>query len=219
MKNKGVFMKRILLTLIIMTMTSQAKAKDLSAEDGLIKIEKNITTSQSNIESFLDNLTTINGNITLLGNSQAQMETQKRSLQNTHKENEKILSNHTKEVAKIDGMITKEKNLLEDERLKIQKMEALLIQLKAQQDQRSQNILELQAAKDRFVKSKEKGLENQKTLAQSIQEVDKGIQLTKKEIQTWNSKKKSNDKEIAKWTNEKDKHLKMQDEIKVLLNN
>lgn len=212
-------MKRILLTLIILTMTIQAKAKDLSAEDGLVKIEKNIATSQSNIEAFQDNLTTINGNITLLGNSQMQMETQKRGLQNTHKENEKVLSNHTKEVAKIDGMIAKEKNLLEDERLKIQKMEALLIQLKAQQDQRGQNILELQAAKDRFVKSKEKGLENQKALAQSIQEADKGIQLTKKEIQTWSSKKKSNDKEIAKWTNEKDKHLKMQDEIKVLLNN
>jgi chromosome segregation ATPase len=207
------------LTLIFCAISLQVKAKDLSAEDGLLKIEKNINTSQSNIDSFQENLTTIINNITLLSNTHGQMENQKRGLQTTLKENERILTNHAREVAKIDSLIAKERGLLEDEKLKIQKLEALLIQLKGQQDQRGQNILELQASKDRFIKSKEKGQENQKALAQSIQEVDKGIQSIKKEVQTWNSKKKSSDREIAKWSAEKEKHLKMQEEVKVLLSN
>jgi chromosome segregation ATPase len=212
-------MKKIILPLIIIGFSFSSAAKDLTADEGITKIEKNISTSQNNINSFQDNLNLIIGNIGLLAHTQSQMEIQKKGLQTTHKENEKVLGNHTKEVTKIDSMISKEKSLLEDEKLKIQKLEVLLIQLKAQQDQRGRNILELQAAKDRFIRSKEKGAENQKALAQSIQEVDKGIQGTKKEIQSWNSKKKTNEREIAKWTTEKEKHLKMQDEVKVLLTN
>lgn len=205
--------------LILTLMSSTALSKELTAEDGLAKINKNIQTSQSNINDLQSNLTIVNGNIATINQTQAQLEAQKKTLQNLHKENDRILESQKKEISKYDQLIQKEKNALEDEKQKIQKLEQIIAQLKSQQEVRNKNIVDLNKNKDQFIQAKDKGQENQKQITLAIQEVDKNIQATKKEGQTWVQKRKSNEKDLAKWTKELDNHQKMQDDIKTLMEN
>jgi hypothetical protein len=85
MKNKGDSMNKLILIVLSTSIAMQAKAKDLTAEEGLLKVEKNISTSQSNIDSFQDNLTTIINNITLLSKKHIHMENKKRGIHTTYK--------------------------------------------------------------------------------------------------------------------------------------
>lgn len=194
-------------------------AKELTADEGLAKINKNIDVSQSNINDLQKNMNIVDGNILSLNKANADLQAQKKTLQNLYKENDRIILNHGKEMTKFDQLITKEKQLLEDEKQKIQRLEQVIAQLKAQQEKRNSNIAELQKNKETFAASKVKGIENQKQIQVSLTEIDKNIAASKKELQTWTSKRKANEKELSKWTKERDTHQKMQDDIKTLLEN
>ncbi len=214
-----IYFRNLLLTSFIFLITFNITAKELSAEDGLTKINKNIETSQSNINDIQKNLSIVDSNIQAMNKTSAELQAQKKTLQNLYKENERIIQNHGKEMAKFDLLVSKEKQSLEDEKQKITKLEQVIAQLKAQQEKRNNNIVELQKNKETYLASKNKGLENQKQIQSSISEVDKNILSAKKELQIWTQKRKNNDKELAKWTKERDSHQKMQDDVKTLLEN
>lgn len=84
-----IYFRNLLLTSFIFLITFNITAKELSAEDGLTKINKNIETSQSNINDIQKNLSIVDSNIQAMNKTSAELQAQKKTLQNLYKEKDR----------------------------------------------------------------------------------------------------------------------------------
>lgn len=209
------------LTLTFLTLLSLAPtrsfAADLTPEEGLKKLSQNIETSTKNRDEYNKAIDQVSHNIITLDSATNELSTHKKKLQQQMSENKSTLALHTKKLQEIEKSRQDEEKKKQSDLLKIQQLEKALAQLKELQTIHQDRIDKL--AQDRLAieTSQKEGESLQQTLAQESKTLDQRIDALKKETAPWRSKKKSYEKESARWNKEIDRHEKMQTEVKLLI--
>lgn len=192
-------------------------AADLSPEEGLKKLSSNIDISTKNRNEYNKAIEQINQNVVTLDSAATGLNANKKKLQQQIQENKKTLNLHSKKIQEIDRSRQEEEKKKQADLQKIQQLEKTLAQLQALQLTRQERIDKLALDRSTIEKSQKEGEDLQQTLALEAKTIDQRIDTLKKEMAPWKTKKKSYEKESARWNNEIDRHQKMETEIKLLI--
>jgi chromosome segregation ATPase len=217
---EGEFMKMRQHTLLMISLlfaASLVRAGDVTPEEGLKKLSENIETSGKNRDEYQKAIVQIGQNINTLESATVNLQTQKQKLVKQMNDNKNTLGLHTKKLQELDRSRADEEKKKTDEVNKIAQMEKTLVELKGLQKTRQDRIDKLGQDRLAIEKSQKEGEVLQLTLAGEAKELDQRIDSLKKEAAPWKTKKKGYEKEATKWSNELDRHQKMETEVKLLL--
>lgn len=212
-------MKRVGLSALLLgsfALVQPSLAADLTPEDGLKKLSENIDISTKNRDEYNKAIEQVNRNVTTLDSAATELSTNKKKLQQQMSENKTTLALHTKKIQEIDRSRQDEERKKQMDLQKIQQLEKTLAQLKALQLTRQDRIDKLTLDRTTIENSKKDGDTLQQTLALEAKTIDQRIETLKKDAAPWRAKRKSYEKESARWNNEVDRHQKMETEIKLL---
>lgn len=204
----------ILLTLII---SSSGLAGDMTPEDGLKRITENIEKSTANRNEYNKAIEQVNYNINTLDSANNELQNQRKKIQQQLADNKNTLTLHIKKIQEIDKAKQEEEKKKQSELEKIAQMEKVLLQLKTLQTARQDRIEKLMEDRATIVNSQKEGETLQLTLNEESKVLDQRIEELKKEVSPWKTKKKTYEKEAARWNNEIDRHQKMDTEVKLLI--
>ncbi len=216
LKNKKI-MKEALIILSFLIASSSGLAGEMTTEDGLKRISENIEKSTTNRNEYNKALEQVNHNINTLDSASTDLQSQKKKLQQQITENKNTLAQHTKKIQEIDKAKQEEEKKKQTDMDKIAQLEKVLTQLKGLQAARQERIEKLMEDRATVVNSQKEGETLQGTLAEETKLLDQRIAELKKEVTPWRSKKKTYEKESARWNNEIDRHQKMETEVKLLV--
>lgn len=204
------------LLLASMALAQTSFAADLTPEEGLKKLSENIDISTKNRDEYNKAIEQVNRNVTTLDSAANELSTNKKKLQQQMTENKTTLALHTKKIQEIDRNRQDEERKKQMDLQKIQQLEKTLAQLKALQLTRQDRIDKLTLDRTTIEASQKEGEALQQTLAAEGKTIDQRIETLKKDAAPWRAKRKSYEKESARWNNEIDRHQKMETEIKLL---
>lgn len=207
----------ISLSLSTLFITSSGLAGEMTAEDGIKRIEKNIEISTANRDEYNKAIEQVNHNIITLDSASLDLQSQKKKLTQQFGENKKTLTLHTKKIQEIDKARQDEEKKKLSDQSKITQLEKTLADLKALQAKRQERIEKLMEDRATVVNSQKDGETLQVTLGEEMKTLDQRIAELKKEVSPWKTKKKTYEKESARWNNELDRHQKMETEVKLLV--
>lgn len=213
------YMKRVGLATLLLTsliLTQHSVAADLTPEEGLKKLSENIDISTKNRDEYNKAIEQVNRNVATLDAAATELSTNKKKLQQQMNENKTTLALHTKKIQEIDRNRQDEERKKQMDLQKIQQLEKTLAQLKALQLTRQDRLDKLTLDRTTIENSQKEGDVLQQTLAQEAKTIDQRIETLKKDAAPWRAKRKSYEKESARWNNEIDRHQKMETEIKLL---
>lgn len=206
-----------ILSAAIVLVSLTGGAEELNPEDGLKRLSQNIETSTKNRDEYNKVIEQVSHNIITLDSASVELQGQKRKLLQQISENKNTLTLHSKKLQELDRSRQEEERKKLEEQNKITQLESTLTQLKELQKSRQERIQKLAQDRVEIEKSQKNGEVLQTTLAGEVKEVDQRIDALKKEITPWKAKKKSYEKEAARWGNEIDRHQKMEAEVKLLM--
>lgn len=212
-------MKRVGLSALLLAslaLEQPSVAADLTPEEGLKKLSENIDISTKNRDEYNKAIEQVNQNVATLDSAATELSTNKKKLQQQMSENKTTLALHNKKMQEIDRSRQDEERKKQMDLQKIQQLEKTLAQLKALQLTRQDRIEKLTLDRTTIENSKKDGETLQQTLALEAKTIDQRIETLKKEASPWRVKRKSYEKESARWNNEIDRHQKMETEIKLL---
>lgn len=205
-----------MLLIASMALTQAVFAADLTPEEGLKKLSENIDISTKNRDEYNKAIEQVNRNVSTLDSAASELSTNKKKLQQQITENKTTLALHTKKIQEIDRNRQDEERKKQMDLQKIQQLEKTLAQLKALQLTRQDRIDKLTLDRTTIETSQKEGEALQQTLAAEAKTIDQRIEVLKKDAAPWRAKRKSYEKESARWNNEIDRHQKMETEIKLL---
>lgn len=206
----------IMIALVASLFGTKTLAANLTPEEGLKRITKNIETSSKNKEEYLRATKEVEGNLSLLEKAKGDLTSQRKKLSSQQTENKQTLQLHNKKLQELDKSRSNEEKLKAEDLLKIQKLEKMVADLKALVGERQKRLTALEQDRTALEQSKKQGEGLQLNLAQEIQALDQKIGELSKEMGPWKTKKGLYEKESARWHKELERHQKMESEVKVL---
>lgn len=206
-------MKQTILSLSAITSITfsavLAFADPYSAQAGLDKIKINVETAKANKGDYEKNLSLINSNMSELGKAKDQAQKQKNLVNSEIVNNNESLKKVILQEKELQALITAEESKHVEEDKQLKELDRLTAQIEDNQKKREQIIadykkqIELVAEEKRSWKSREGELR-----AQEAKTIDALRGLASQEV-AWNTKKKTYEGEVKKWSSELDKQQKI----------
>jgi chromosome segregation ATPase len=202
----------------LMLVTTAVQAGEITPDEGLQRLTQNIETSEKNRDEYNRAIEQVSHNITTLDSASLELYSQKKKLLQQVGENNGTLVLHSKKLQELDRSRQDEERKKADDLSKIAQLEKTLAQLKELQKVRAERIQKLTQDRTSIEKSQKEGQSLQLTLNAEAKVIDQRLDGLKKEVSPWRTKKKGYEKEAARWSNELDRHEKMEAEVKLLMN-
>lgn len=196
-----------------------AFADTYTAQQGLDKIKINVETAKANKMDFEKNLGVINGNMSELGKAKNQAQKQKDSVNSEIVNNNEALKKVVLQEKELQALITSEETKRAEEEKQLKELEKLQTQISENQKKREQIIADYKRQMDIVAEEKKswKGREGE-LRAQETKTIDALRGLASQEV-AWNTKKKSYEGEVKKWSAEQDKQEKISETYQGLKEN
>ncbi|MES2801022.1 MAG: hypothetical protein V4654_00895 [Bdellovibrionota bacterium] len=196
-----------------------AFADPYTAETGLDKIKINVETAKANKGDYEKNLGVINGNMSELGKAKGQAQKQKDSVNTEIVNNNEALKKVVLQEKELQALITAEETKRAEEEKQLKELEKLSTQIAENQKKREQIIADYKKQMEIVAEEKKswKGREGE-LRAQETKTIDALRGLASQET-TWNTKKKTYEGEVKKWTSELDKQEKISETYQGLKEN
>ena len=196
-----------------------AFADTYTAQQGLDKIKINVETAKANKMDYEKNLGVINGNMSELGKAKNQAQKQKDSVNSEIVNNNEALKKVVLQEKELQALITSEETKRAEEEKQLKELEKLQTQISENQKKREQIIADYKKQMDIVAEEKKswKGREGE-LRAQETKTIDALRGLASQEV-AWNTKKKSYEGEVKKWSAEQDKQEKISETYQGLKEN
>lgn len=196
-----------------------AFADTYTAQQGLDKIKINVETAKANKMDYEKNLSVINGNMNEIGKAKNQAQKQKDSVNSEIVNNNEALKKVVLQEKELQALITSEETKRAEEEKQLKELEKLQTQIAENQKKREQIIADYKRQMDIVAEEKKswKGREGE-LRAQETKTIDALRGLASQEV-AWNTKKKSYEGEVKKWTAEQDKQEKISETYQGLKEN
>ncbi len=196
-----------------------AFADPYSAQTGLEKIKINVETAKANKGDYEKNLSMINGNMSELGKAKGQAQKQKDSVNSEIVNNNEALKKVVLQEKELQALITAEETKRAEEEKQLKELERLTTQIGENQKKREQIIADYKKQMELVAEEKKswKGREGE-LRAQETKTIDALRGLASQEV-AWNTKKKTYESEVKKWSSELDKQQKISETYQGLKEN
>jgi chromosome segregation ATPase len=204
-------MKKIFIATLVTTIAGFAVAEPYQVNQGLEKIKTNFENSKANKNEYDKNLNIVNKNIDEISKAKAAVVKQKNDVSAEIVKNNESLKKVLVQEKEIQSYIKVEEDKIAAEAKQVQQLEALVAQIKKNQEQRAaivanyQEQLRVASEEKTAWKSREGELRNQEG------ETIKVIRGVASEETNWMNRKKGYEIEVKRWTAESEKQQKIFD--------
>ena len=189
----------------------QTQAQVLTATNGLEKIKNNLENAKKNRTEYDKNLELVKSNVAEVQKAKEATLSQKKLVSGEIAKNSDSLKKVLLQERDISTYITKENDKIVSETKQIDQLQAMIIQIKKNQVQRSLIISDYQTQLSSAGNTKKAWKEREEKLrAQEIQ-TTQALRSIASEEASWIGKKKKYEGEVRRWTAESDKQQKIHD--------
>lgn len=206
--------------LALITLSSiVASAEPYSAQQGLDKIKINVETAKANKVDYEKNLGVINTNMTEIGKAKSQAQKQKDTVNTEILNNNEALKKVVLQEKELQALISAEETKRAEEDKQLKELAALTTKISENQKKREQLIADYKRQMEMVAEEKKswKGRESE-LRAQEGKAIESLRGLASQEV-AWNTKKKSYEGEVKKWSAEVDKQEKISETYQGLKEN
>lgn len=196
-----------------------ASAEPYSAQQGLDKIKINVETAKANKVDYEKNLGVINTNMTEIGKAKSQAQKQKDTVNTEILNNNEALKKVVLQEKELQALISAEETKRAEEDKQLKELAALTTKISENQKKREQLIADYKRQMEMVAEEKKswKGRESE-LRAQEGKAIESLRGLASQEV-AWNTKKKSYEGEVKKWSAEVDKQEKISETYQGLKEN
>lgn len=201
---------QIFVTLLTgLFITSQAHAQLMNAAKGLDKIKSNLETARKNQVDFVRVYDTTKENVHEVQKAKESTLSQKKMLNNEISKSNEAHRKAANQERDLKNYITKENLKIALETKQLEQLQAMMTQIKKNQEQRQLIIKDYEAQLNAVGVNKSAWLERETRLrAQDDQTTQSLRSITADEV-NWVSKKKKYEGEVKRWTAESEKQQKI----------
>lgn len=194
-------------------------ADPYSAQQGIDKIKINVEVAKANKGEFEKNLNVVNNNVSELSKAKGQAQQQKDSVNSEIVNNNEALKKVVLQEKELQALITAEETKRAEEEKQLKQLEQLSALIVENQKKREQIIADYKKQMDIVAEEKKswKGREGE-LRAQETKTIDALRGLASQEV-AWNTKKKTYEGEVKKWSAELDKQEKISETYQGLKEN
>ncbi|MCM2354222.1 MAG: hypothetical protein NDI63_11460 [Pseudobdellovibrio sp.] len=210
--------QKIILALITLSSIA-ANAEPYSAQQGLDKIKINVETAKANKVDYEKNLGVINTNMSEIGKAKGQAQKQKDTVNTEILNNNEALKKVVLQEKELQALISAEETKRNEEDKQLKELAALTTKISENQKKREQLIADYKRQMEMVAEEKKswKGRESE-LRAQEGKAIESLRGLASQET-AWNTKKKSYEGEVKKWSAEVDKQEKISETYQGLKEN
>ncbi len=200
----NVFFKPIFQLIFIFCALSSPSVSfgQATAKEGLERLQSNLDNAKFNVSEYQKNLEIVIGNLSEVTKAQTQVSAQRSQTQQSAKENLENLQKLQKKVSEVNGYILDEQRLNEADAKKVEELEKIILQLKANQEKRTANINQYQSQLQQVEKERVEWKSRVDQLSQIQKDVDARTAALEKQNKEWSDKKKGYEGEIRRWQRE-----------------
>lgn len=173
-----------------------------TAKEGLDRLQSNLDNAKFNVSEYQKNLEIVVGNLSEVSKAQSQVSAQRSQTQQIAKENLDNLQKLQKKVSEVNGYILDEQRLNQADAKKVEELEKIILQLKANQEKRTANINQYQSQLQQIEKDRVDWKSRVDQLSQIQKDVEARTAALEKQNQEWSDKKKGYEGEIRRWQRE-----------------
>ena len=194
-------MKRILLTTIgsIVFLTGTLQAQMLTSENGMKKIKSNLSAATANKQMYDKNLQIVHGNIQEIDRAVNFSQKQKSQVDAEMAKNKESVKNVLNQEKDITLLIMKEKDTLASEDKQIQQLQALIEQIKKNQEVRKANLADYQNQLELTVSRKNDWLTREAHLKAQQEQIKENLKTLQTQNQNMQNKKSEFAAEQKRW--------------------
>jgi|GEM_PF-4603794 len=201
-------MKNIaLICLTFIVLPTQAEL--LSAKVGLEKIKTNVEIAKKNEVAYDKNLIYILANIDEIQKVQASTGTQKNAVADNLARNSAMLKKISQQEKELYALMASENKKLETEAKQIEQLESLMLQIKNNQSQRQQIIINYQKQLSTLQVNKNSWSNREAVLHKQKAQLDESVQTLKSLQETWLKNKNTHQTQASFWVHESEKQQKI----------
>lgn len=210
--------QKTILALITLSALA-AVAEPYSAQQGLDKIKINVETAKANKVDYEKNLGVINGNMTEIGKAKGQAQKQKDTVNTEILNNNEALKKVVLQEKELQALIAAEETKRAEEEKQLKELLALTTKVSENQKKRDELIADYKKQIEMVAEEKKswKGRESE-LRAQESKAIEALRGLASQET-AWNTKKKTYEGEVKKWSAEVDKQEKISETYQGLKEN
>ncbi len=196
-----------------------AHAEPYTAQQGLDKIKINVETAKANKVDYEKNLSVINTNMVEIGKAKGQAQKQKDTVNTEILNNNEALKKVVLQEKELQALISAEETKRAEEDKQLKELAALTTKISENQKKREQLIADYKRQMELVAEEKKswKGRESE-LRAQEGKAIESLRGLASQET-AWNTKKKSYEGEVKKWSAEVDKQEKISETYQGLKEN
>lgn len=211
-------MKYPIVALIAAFAFSQAYAEPMTANQGLDKIKSNLEAARKNKTEYNRNLELVNANINEIKKAKDAVLKQKKNVSGELVKNNDSVNKISVQEREINLLILKEKEKMAQESKQLTLLEGLVTQVKRNQEQRQQILLDYQQQLAVAQSRKAEWKEREGILRSQEAKTTESLRSIASDETSWGVKKQKYDKETKTWTAEAGKQQKTHDSYQGLAN-
>ncbi len=212
-------MNKLTTLITILLATIAVSADPYKAEDGLKKIDGNVTTSADNKNEASKNIELAKKQLNDLTKTKEDIKKQKDSVSKEIVKNNDVLKKVLMSEKEIQQLITIEKSKLEKENIQIKDLETMIAKVKANQAKRQTIIADYQEQMNLVTGEKKTWKSRESELRVQEGQTIKSLKDLSAEEKSWQSKRATYEAELKKWSAENEKQQKINDTYQGLKSN
>ncbi len=189
----------------------QTQAQVLTATNGLEKIRNNLENAKKNKNEYDKNLELVKINVAEVQKAKEATLSQKKMVTGEIAKNSDSLKKVLLQERDISTYITKENAKIVLETKQIEQLQAMITQIKKNQEQRSLIISDYQTQLSSVGNTKKAWKEREEKLRAQESQTTQALRGIASEETSWIGKKKKYEGEVRRWTAESDKQQKIHD--------
>lgn len=189
----------------------QTQAQVLTATNGLEKIKNNLENAKKNKNEYDKNLELVKTNVAEVQKAKEATLSQKKMVTGEIAKNSDSLKKVLLQERDISTYITKENAKIALETKQIEQLQAMITQIKKNQEQRSLIISDYQTQLSSVGNTKKAWKEREEKLRAQESQTTQALRGIASEETSWIGKKKKYEGEVRRWTAESDKQQKIHD--------
>ncbi len=212
-------MKKLTTLSIILFTSLVASADPYKAEDGLNKIDGNVSTSAENKTEVNKNIELAKKQLNDITKTKEDIKKQKDSVSQEIVKNNDVLKKVLISEKEIQQLMTVEKTKLEKENVQIKDLEAMIAKVKANQAKRQTIIADYQEQFNLVTGEKKTWKSRESELRAQEGQTIKSLKDLSAEEKSWQAKRSAYEAELKKWSAENEKQQKISDTYQGLKSN
>lgn len=201
----------LLLTLIASFISLPIQAQVMTATKGLEKIKSNLDNAQKNKAEYDKNLDLVKTNVAEVQKAKEATLAQKKIVTGEIARNNDSLKKLSLQERDISTYITKENDKIALETKQIEQLQAMIAQIKKNQEQRGLIITDYKNQLNSAGLNKKAWKDREAALRAQENQTTQALRSISSEESNWISKKKKYEGEVKRWTAESEKQQKIHD--------